>query len=104
MFPGKIVAKTLSSFSATFPVRNSQMNYLALAHGIGAWMKHKCLRLRCWVHALAHVAADKRGFFADALTVGVNVQFARLATNVATRQRFGRMTYSVAAIQTWVHS
>jgi diacylglycerol kinase (ATP) len=47
-------------------------------------------------------AAQKYGYFAHALTVGVNVQFARLATNVATRQRFGRMTYSVAAVETWV--
>ncbi len=47
-------------------------------------------------------APQKQGYFAHALTVGVNVQFARIATNVATRQRFGRMTYSVAAVKTWV--
>jgi len=47
-------------------------------------------------------APHKQGYFAHALTVGVNVQFARIATNVATRQRFGRMTYSVAAMKTWV--
>lgn len=51
---------------------------------------------------LEQVAPQKHGYFAHALTVGVNVQFARIATNVATRQRFGRMTYSVAAVQTWV--
>src|SRR3989454_4025478 len=39
-------------------------------------------------------------FFAHALTVGVNVQFARIATNVATRKRFGRMTYPYAALKT----
>ncbi|HET9920213.1 MAG TPA: diacylglycerol kinase family protein [Ktedonobacteraceae bacterium] len=39
------------------------------------------------------------GYFAHALTVGVNVQFARLATNVATRQRFGRLTYPFAALE-----
>lgn len=39
------------------------------------------------------------GFFAHALTVGLNVQFAQLATNVATRQRYGRMTYPVAAFE-----
>jgi diacylglycerol kinase (ATP) len=38
--------------------------------------------------------------FAHALTVGVNVQFARIATNVATRKRFGRMTYPYAAVKT----
>ncbi len=47
-------------------------------------------------------APQKYGYFAHALTIGVNVQFARIATNVATRQRFGRMTYSVAALETWV--
>lgn len=47
-------------------------------------------------------AAQKYGYFAHALTVGVNVQFARIATNMATRQRFGRMTYSVAAVETWL--
>jgi len=47
-------------------------------------------------------ASQKQGYFAHALTVGVNVQFARIATNVATRQRFGRMTYSVAAVETWI--
>src|SRR6266581_8456142 len=34
----------------------------------------------------------KQAFFAQALTVRVNVQFAHIATNVATRKRFGRMT------------
>jgi diacylglycerol kinase family enzyme len=42
----------------------------------------------------------KQAYFAHALTVGVNVQFARIATNVATRQRFGRMTYPYAALKT----
>jgi diacylglycerol kinase family enzyme len=40
------------------------------------------------------------GYFAHALTVGVNVQFAHIATNVATRERFGRMTYPYAALKT----
>jgi diacylglycerol kinase (ATP) len=39
-------------------------------------------------------------YFAHALIVGVNVQFARIATNVATRERFGRMTYPYAALKT----
>jgi diacylglycerol kinase (ATP) len=47
-------------------------------------------------------ALQKYGYFAHALTVGVNVQFARIATNVATRQRFGRMTYAVAGLETLV--
>jgi diacylglycerol kinase family enzyme len=38
-------------------------------------------------------------YFAHALTVGLNVQFARIATNVATRQRFGHLAYPVAALQ-----
>ncbi|HKF37569.1 MAG TPA: diacylglycerol kinase family protein [Ktedonobacteraceae bacterium] len=51
---------------------------------------------------LEQVAPQKRGYFAHALTVGVNVQFARIATDVATRQRFGRMTYTIAALETFV--
>src|SRR5205085_3990778 len=49
---------------------------------------------------LSQVAPEKHGFFAHALTIGVNVQFARIATNVATRQRFGLMTYPYAAVKT----
>src|SRR5712692_7897097 len=48
---------------------------------------------------LSHVAPQKHGFFAHVLTVGLNVQFARLATNIATRQRYGRLTYPVAALE-----
>jgi diacylglycerol kinase family enzyme len=51
---------------------------------------------------LDHVSAQSHGFFAHALTIGVNVQFARIATNVATRLRFGRMTYPYAALETLV--
>jgi diacylglycerol kinase family enzyme len=51
---------------------------------------------------LEQVAQGKHGFFAHALTIGVNVQFARIATNVATRQKFGRMTYPYAALETLV--
>ena len=43
---------------------------------------------------------QQQAFFAHALTVGVNVQFARIATNMATRKRFGRMTYPYAALKT----
>jgi diacylglycerol kinase (ATP) len=53
--------------------------------------------------AMKHQGAPHTyGYFAHALTVGVNVQFARIATNVATRQRFGRMTYAVAGLKTAV--
>ncbi len=48
---------------------------------------------------ITHVARQKHGFFAHVLTVGLNVQFARLATNVAIRQRFGRMTYPLSALE-----
>lgn len=51
---------------------------------------------------LEHVPPQKHGYFAHALTIGMNVQFARIATNVATRQRFGRMTYPYAALETLV--
>jgi diacylglycerol kinase (ATP) len=43
--------------------------------------------------------SQKQACFAHALTVGLNVQFARVATNVATRQRFGRLAYPVAALE-----
>jgi diacylglycerol kinase (ATP) len=46
-----------------------------------------------------HVSPQKHGYFAHALTVGLNVQFARLATNIATRQRYGGFTYPLAALE-----
>ena len=46
------------------------------------------------------VSPAKHGYFAHVLTVGMNVQFARIATNVATRKRFGRLTYPIAALET----
>lgn len=49
---------------------------------------------------LPQIDLQKHGFFAHALTVGLNVQFARLATNVATRRHYGRLTYPFAAIET----
>ena len=52
---------------------------------------------------LSPVPAHGHGYFAHALTVGLNVQFARLATNVATRQRYGRMTYPIAALEVLRH-
>ncbi len=54
------------------------------------------------VPLLEQVAPQKYGFFAHALTVGVNVLFAHIATNAATRKRFGRLTYPVAALETFV--
>lgn len=48
---------------------------------------------------LDHVPATSHGYFAHALTVGLNVEFARLATNVATRQRYGRLTYPISALE-----
>jgi diacylglycerol kinase family enzyme len=38
-------------------------------------------------------------YFLHALTLGLNVQFARLATDVARRQRFGPLTYATSALQ-----
>ena len=50
--------------------------------------------------ALSRVGSEKRSYFAHTVTIGLNVQFARIATNVATRRRYGRLTYPVAAIET----
>lgn len=47
------------------------------------------------------VAPHTYGFFVHALTVGVNVLFAHIATDAAMRKRFGRMTYPVAALETF---
>lgn len=49
--------------------------------------------------ALAQTTPPQRPCFAHALTVGLNVEFARIATNVATRERFGHLAYPVAALQ-----
>jgi diacylglycerol kinase (ATP) len=48
---------------------------------------------------LSHVATSQHSYFAHALTIGLNVQFARIATNVATRNRYGRLTYPIAALE-----
>lgn len=42
-------------------------------------------------------------YFLHALTLGLNVEFARLATNVAQRRVWGRLTYAVAAIESLEH-
>lgn len=47
----------------------------------------------------ARLHSQQHGYFAHTLTVGLNVQFARLATNVTTRQRYGRLTYPIAALE-----
>jgi diacylglycerol kinase family enzyme len=46
-----------------------------------------------------YTSPQKHGYFAHALTMGLNVQFARLATNIATRQRYGGFTYPLAALE-----
>jgi diacylglycerol kinase (ATP) len=43
--------------------------------------------------------AEAGAYFVHALTLGLNVEFARLATNVAQRQRFGPLTYFASALQ-----
>jgi len=45
------------------------------------------------------IPLQKHGHFAHALTVGVNVQFAQLATNIATRQQYGSLTYPITAFE-----
>lgn len=41
--------------------------------------------------------------FAHALTVGLHVQFARIATNAATRERYGPLTYAFATFEVLQH-
>lgn len=43
--------------------------------------------------------APMYGYFAHVLTIGLNVHFAQIATNVATRRRYGRLTYPIAALE-----
>ena len=50
------------------------------------------------VHATGDTA-PLYGYFAHVLTIGLNVRFAQIATNVATRKRYGRLTYPVAALE-----
>ncbi|SRR5579883_493216 len=45
-------------------------------------------------------AFQREAFFTHALTLGLNVAFAQLATNATMRQRFGPLTYPVAALET----
>ena len=46
----------------------------------------------------AHLAPHG-AYFMHALTLGLNVSFARLATDVARRQRWGNLTYAASAIE-----
>lgn len=48
---------------------------------------------------LAEGSAPTYGYFAHVLTIGLNVHFAQIATNVATRKRYGRLTYPIAALE-----
>jgi diacylglycerol kinase family enzyme len=47
--------------------------------------------------------ASAQSYFAHALTVGINVKFAQLATDKQLRQQFGRMTYPVAVAEALRH-
>jgi len=49
----------------------------------------------------AHIAvlAPRGAYFLHALTLGLNVAFARLATDIARRQRWGRFTYAASALE-----
>lgn len=51
------------------------------------------------IYNTSNTSPQAHGYFAHALTVGLNVQFARLATNIATRQRYGGLTYPLAALE-----
>lgn len=43
------------------------------------------------------------GLFMHALTLGVNVEFARLATDISQRLRWGKLTYAASAIESLSH-
>jgi len=50
---------------------------------------------------IAHIAvlAPRGAYFLHALTLGLNAAFARLATDMARRQRWGRFTYAASALE-----
>jgi diacylglycerol kinase (ATP) len=50
-------------------------------------------------HLPADAAGERYDYFLHTLTVGLNVEFARLATSSALRERFGPITYPVAALE-----
>jgi diacylglycerol kinase (ATP) len=47
--------------------------------------------------------AERGAYFLHALTLGLNVEFARLATDVARRRRFGPLNYAAAALEAVAH-
>jgi diacylglycerol kinase (ATP) len=51
---------------------------------------------------IVNVAA-RGAYFLHALTLGLNVAFARLATDIARRERFGRLNYAAAALEALTH-
>jgi diacylglycerol kinase (ATP) len=48
----------------------------------------------------APAAGGEQAYFTHALTLGLNVAFAQLATDATMRERFGRFTYPIAALET----
>lgn len=82
---------------------------LVIAHGtvrpVDIGVAHPAQPVPLSAHPTPHgsvfvpVSSHRTAFFAHALTIGLNVQFARVATNVATRQRYGYLTYPVAALE-----
>jgi diacylglycerol kinase family enzyme len=49
--------------------------------------------------ALRATLAEHGAYFMHALTLGLNVEFARLATDVARRERWGTLTYAASALE-----
>lgn len=52
---------------------------------------------------LQAVLAASGAHFVHALTLGLNVSFARLATDVARRQRWGNLNYATSALEAMAH-
>lgn len=53
--------------------------------------------------ALHAALAASGAYFVHALTLGLNVSFARLATDVARRQRWGSLAYATSALEAVTH-
>lgn len=69
--------------------------------GIAYPIRKKSLASQSWDKQSVNknVTSDHIYMFAHALAVGLNTQFARIATDVATRERYGPFTYAFASIK-----
>ncbi len=54
-------------------------------------------------HPILSLPLQHHGYFAHIATAGINVQFARTVTNAEVRQRYGELTYPIAAFEVFIN-